>query len=47
MNITPNEMIVMEGIAFHEYNPLNGSGIPETVSDSYTWCFAEDFTGGS
>ena len=42
-NLTPNEIDVLNGIAYHEMSPAN-SAKPETIGDTGTYCWVEDFS---
>ena len=42
-NLTPYEIEVLNGIAYHEMCPANG-GKPEDIGQTGTYCWAEDFS---
>lgn len=41
--ITPNEINVLNGIAYAEMSPANG-GKPRNIGDTGTWCWADAFS---
>jgi hypothetical protein len=43
MTPTPNEIDVLNGIAYAEMSPANG-GKPESIDDTGTWCWADAFS---
>ncbi len=42
-NLTPNEIDVLNGIAYAEMSPANG-GKPQSIDDTGTWCWADSFS---
>ena len=40
---TPNEIDVLNGIAYHEMSPANGA-TPEAIGDTGCFCWVEDFS---
>ncbi len=43
MNITANEIDVLNGIAYAEMSPANG-GKPQEIDDTGTYCWADTFS---
>lgn len=42
-NLTPNEIDVLNGIAYHEMSRSNGA-TPDDISDTGTYCWVDDFS---
>lgn len=43
LNITANEIDVLNGIAYAEMSSANG-GKPQSIDDTGTWCWADAFS---
>ena len=43
ITLTENEIDDLNGIAYHEFTPVNGAK-PEDASEAITFCWAEDFS---
>jgi len=43
INLTANEIDVLNGIAYHEMSPAN-TGKPLDITDTGTYCWVDDFS---